>query len=103
MGAIKSELQNLLLFFAPLHHKLFLRKYTNDNRDEDSISRKNKINRTRNVIGIKVHTNTKLMEVCSLCQRAKRHHCLSARGIMGQMLLYKLGAWGHALLMGKSF
>lgn len=37
MSAVEGKLQNLLLFFAPLRHKLFLRKYTN--RDEGTTSR----------------------------------------------------------------
>lgn len=37
MSAVEGKLQNLLLFFAPLRHKLFLRKYTN--RDEGRTSR----------------------------------------------------------------
>jgi hypothetical protein len=32
MSAVQGELQNLLLFFAPLRHKLFLRKHTNNKK-----------------------------------------------------------------------
>lgn len=69
MGAVQGKLQNLLLFFAPLRHKLFLREYTNDNRDEGITSPKKKKTpklTEAKILVVKVHTNAKVKQVCCL-------------------------------------
>lgn len=73
MSAVEGKLQNLLLFFAPLRHKLFLRKYTN--RDEGTTSRPArpppKIKRTQNTRGVEAHTNAKPVGSCAPLQRCQ--------------------------------
>lgn len=41
------------------------------------------------------------MELCSLCKRAKRHHCLSARGVMRADAALQVWGLGSCAFEGK--